>query len=188
MDESMNNLSMKDRLIIANQLKILEKLYPEEAAEYAKHRKAIEQGYKLHYSWLTEWFYDEMSEGECQEVLSILDMYRAITFSYQKAEDKEDLEESDIKFHGFDGNNEGKQFGYTLYFIVDLGRYDELRGESDYPDFNSHGSVTIDDYRRMLQVWNKYKDDYYKSRPHKLTIAQIKEILKVKNNGIYNNH
>ncbi len=61
-------LNEKDRLIIANQLKIIEKLYPEEADYYAKHGKVVEQGYKLHYSWLVEHLYDEMTEDECREV------------------------------------------------------------------------------------------------------------------------
>lgn len=164
------DLSLKDRLIIANQLKILEKLYPDEAKDYSNHRKAIEQGYKLHYSWLTEWLYDEMPETEGKEVLKILDMFRAITFSYQRAEDKEGLEESEIKFHGFDGNNEGRQFSYTLYFIVDLDRYTELTGEAKYPDLNSHRRM-LPKYRRMLEIWNKYPDNY------SLTIAQIKQLL-----------
>ncbi|MCK5094653.1 MAG: YfbU family protein, partial [Spirochaetes bacterium] len=62
----------------------------------------------------------------------------SITFSYKKAEDKEGLEESEIKFHGFDGNDEGNQFGYALYFVVDLGRFTELTGGEEYPDLNSH--------------------------------------------------
>ena len=164
------DLSMKDRLIIANQLKILEKLYPEEAKDYSNGRKAIEEGYKSHYSWLTEGFCDEMSVAESEEVIRILNMYRAITFSYKKAEDKEGLEESKIKFHGFDGNDEGKQFGYAQYFIVDLGRYDELRGDSEYPDLNSHYPM-LDEYRRMLSIWKSYEDKHF------LTIAQIKELL-----------
>ncbi|MCK5270228.1 MAG: YfbU family protein [Sedimentisphaerales bacterium] len=164
------DLSKKERLIIVNQLKILEKLYPEEAKEYSNHRKAIEQGYKLHYSWLTEWLYDEMSEDECKEVLSILEMYRAITSSYRSAEDKQGLEESEIKFPGFDGNEESNQFGYTLYFIVDLGRYDELRGDAEYPDFNSH-RPKLKKYKKMLEIWNKYENK------HSLTITKIKELL-----------
>lgn len=165
------DLSIKDRLVIANQLKILEKLYPEEAKDYANHRKAIEQGYKLHYPWLTEWFDEEMSVAESREVLDILAMYRAITFSYKKAEDKEGLDESKIKFHGFDGNDEGKQFGYALYFIVDLGRYTELTGGAEYPDLNSHGWPSLENYRERLGIWNRYEDK------HSLTIAQIKELL-----------
>jgi uncharacterized protein YfbU (UPF0304 family) len=167
-------LSIKDRLIIANQLKILERLYPEEAGGYSIHRKAIENGYKLHYSWLTNHFCEEeMSEEECREVLSILDMYRAITFSYQRAEDKEGLDESEIMFRGFDVNHEVKQFGYVMYFIVDLQRFPELRGEGEYPDFNSHGSVTLSKYKKMLQIWNQYGDENKQS----LTIAQIRNLL-----------
>jgi hypothetical protein len=164
-------LSEKDRLVISNQLKILEKLYPEEAKDYALHRKAIEDGYMLHYSWLAEGLYDEMSEADCREVLDILEMYRAITFSYKKAKDKEGLDEDKIKFHGFDGNEETRQFGYAMYFIIDLGRYGELKGNAEYPDLNSHGDRTLSDYRKMLKIWKNYKDK------HILTIAQIKELL-----------
>ena len=165
------DLSIKDRLIIANQLKILEKLYPEDAKDYSNHRKAIEQGYKSHYSWLIEGFSDEISVAESEEVIRILNMYRAITFSYKKAEDKEGLEESEIKFPGFDGNDEGGQFGYALYFIVDLGRFTELTGGAEYPDLNSHGWPSLEDYRKKLEIWNRYEDK------HSLTIAQIKELL-----------
>ena len=164
------DLSEKDRWMIANQLKVLEKIYPEEAKDYSTQRKAIERGYKLHYLGLTEYFDNEMPENECKEVIDILNMYRAITFSYRKAKNKEDLEESAIRFKGFDGNEEGNQFGYTLYFIEDLGRFDELRGEAKYSDFNSHWPMLCK-YRKMLQIWKNYEDK------HSLTIAQIKELL-----------
>jgi hypothetical protein len=164
------DLSEKDRWMIANQLKILEKLYPEEAKNYSVQRKAIERGYKLHYLGLTEYFEKEMPEEKCKEVIEILNMYRAITFSYQKAEDKEGLEESAIRFEGFDGNEEGEQFGYTLYFIEDLGRFDELRGGAEYPYLNSHRNMLYK-YRKMLQIWYQYE------KRHPLTIAQIKELL-----------
>ncbi len=165
------DLSKKDRLIIANQLKILEKLYPEEAKEYSNQRKAVEQGYKIHYSRLVEWLYEEMSVDESEEILEILEMYRAITFSYNKTEDKEGLKESEIGFLGFDGNSEGKQLAYATYFILDLGRYGELRGDLVFPDFNSHGSMCVEDYRRMLAIWKKYE------KSHSLTISQVKKIL-----------
>jgi uncharacterized protein YfbU (UPF0304 family) len=167
------DLSEKDRLIISNQLKILEKLYPEEADYYSTHRKAIEQGYKLHYNWLVEHFYDEMSQEECREVLDILEMYRAITFSYRRLTDKNGIDEKQIRFKGFDGNNEGKQFGYALYFIVDLKRYDELRYGVEYPDFNS-GTPMLDRYKKMLKLWEGY------SKSFELTREQIVELLKAK--------
>ena len=105
-------LDKKERLILSNQLKILEKLYPEESDYYAQHRKALEEGYALQYKLLFENIYDEMSVEECKEVLSVLDMYRAITFSYQKLADKAELENHhNLKFSGFDGNTETKTDG-----------------------------------------------------------------------------
>ena len=164
-------LNKIERLIISNQFKILEKLYPEEAEYYSKNRKALENGYKLHYQWIFENIYDEMSEEECQEVIDILNMYRSLTFSYQKLSDKSGIEESDIRFPGFDGNNEISQYSYTNYFTLELNRFNELTNGSEYADFNSHCEM-LDCYRRMLAEWNKYDDK------QNLTKEKINSILK----------
>ena len=52
------------RYELINQLLILEKLYPEDADYYSKNRKALENGYELHYSWLTENISDGLSEKQ----------------------------------------------------------------------------------------------------------------------------
>ena len=167
------DLTKKDRIILSNQLKILEKLYPDEASYYANHRKAIEYGFKLHYSWVAELINDkEMSEEECKEVLDVLDMYRAITYSFKRIKDVIDIKPTDIEFHGYDGNTESEQFSYTNYFINDLGRFEELKPSSGYPDFNSHWPM-IEKYRRMLKVWKKYSDK------NNLSEEQIEELLKL---------
>lgn len=165
-------LSRKERLFLSNQLKILEKLYPKEADYYEKHRKAVEQGYSLHYDWITENLREEMSEEECREVLDILDMYRALTFSYRDLDDKSNLPEWKIEFPGFDGNNEPKQMKYTEYFINDLNRFSELRDDSDFPDYNSH-SPMLEKYRRMLSKWNEF------DQKQNLSKDEIIEILEV---------
>ena len=56
-------------------------------------------------------------------------MFRAITFSYQKLQDKTGIDEYYIKFHGFDLNDEyeGKRVIYARYFINDLDRFEELK-------------------------------------------------------------
>ena len=157
------NLDLKDRLIIANQFKILEKLYPEDADYYSRHRKALENGYQLHYKWLVENFYEEMSEAECKEVLDILEMYRAITFSSKKINDLTGIDDHWLRFKGFDGTHESKQYSYAQYFIVDLGRYEELKYGSEYPGLNSHGA-TLEKYRRMLQCWKGRERSYELSK------------------------
>lgn len=162
-------LSTTERLILINQLKILEKLYPEEADSYAVNRKALEEGYVLHYEWIFEWLFDEMSEDECREVIDILDMYSSLLFSYQKLLDKDGIEESDIEFRGFDGNTETKQLSYATYFMHDLDRFNELHDNSPYPNYNSHCPM-LGKYRLMIQVWkSKSKND--------LTKEDILEIL-----------
>lgn len=166
------DLTKIERLIIANQFKILEKLYPEEAGYYSNERKAIENGYKFHYEEIIEHLNDEMSEDECREVIDILDMYRALTFSYAKLKDKSGIEEDEIHFNGFDGNNEIKQYFYARYFILDLGRFDELTYGQKFPELNTHWPI-LDHYRDMLHVWKNIQDR------HDLNKEQIRAILDV---------
>ncbi|MGJ8738786.1 YfbU family protein [Zobellia laminariae] len=154
-------LDKKERLQFSYMLKILEKLYPEEQNYYATHRKAIEEGYELHYSWLTEHLYDGLTEKQCQEVLDILEMSRAIIFSYKAIEEPKNMSADDVAFPGFDGNNETLQMTYAQYFIEDLGRYQEIK-ESNGGYFNSH-SRTLPRYRAMLEKWNALdKDEKFK--------------------------
>lgn len=156
-------LSKKERLGLIYQLRILEALYPDEAEHFSEKRTALENGYSLHYEWLVESINDDMSPEECKEVLNILDMYRAITFGLKKLPNNDTLKTHHMaKFHGFDGNNEGQLMGYVRYFIMDLGRFEELK-EGKFPSFNSHMPM-LDTYRRMLKVWLSFKNRFDLSR------------------------
>ena len=163
-------LSKLERLNLINQFLILEKLYPEEASYYEKHRIALAEGYELHYSWILENVWDGLSEEECREVLDVLEMYRAITFSYQKLEDKTSVKSHWVEFRGFDGNNESPQLAYCKYFIIDLERYDELKGGKEYPDFNSH-MPTLQKYSAMRAKWEEMRKSF------ELSATQLNEIL-----------
>lgn len=163
-------LSKMERLMLSNQLKILEKLYPEEADSYATQRTAVENGYSLHYPWLMEHLYEEMSVEDCREVLDILEMHRALTYSFDALDEKSGIDQNSIRFRGFDGNNESDKMAYARYYILDLERYEELRSGADFPDFNSH-CPTIDRYRRMLIIWRKYPNQF------NLSVEKIKSIL-----------
>lgn len=151
-------LDKVDRLMLSNQFKILEKLYPEESDHYHRHRKALEEGYTLHYDWMFDNIYEEMSVEDCREVIDILDMYRAITFSYQKLDEKGELGSHPyFKFRGFDGNNETKQMAYAHYFMIDLDRFQELKYDQTAPDLNSHSQM-LPKYRNMLSIWENCED------------------------------
>ncbi|WP_250131935.1 YfbU family protein [Stutzerimonas nitrititolerans] len=149
------NLTKLERLNLINQFLILEKLYPEDSDYYAKHRKALQEGYTLHYKWIFEHLYDELSEEECKEVLNILEMYRAIAWSYMQNTGKSEVDERRYQFAGFDGNNETSQLSYTSYFIIELDRFQELLYGKEYNDFNSHMPM-LEKYRRMLAVWQGF--------------------------------
>jgi len=164
------DLTVIERLLISNQFRILAKLYPEEEEYYSVQRKALENGYKLHYAEIVENFYEEMTEQECLEVVDILDMYRALTFSFENLKEKEGIREEEIHFDGFDGNNETRQYLYARYFILDLDRFTELTYGQKNPELNSH-SARLKKYRNMLAVWKLYKDK------HDLSSKQIRAIL-----------
>lgn len=166
-------LSKLERLLLSNQYRILEALYPDDAEYYENNRKAVEEGFELHYSDLLEGLSEnELSTAECREVIDILSMYRALTFSYQKIEDKSGINSYYIKFDGFDLNDEyeGKRVIYARYFINDLDRFEELKYGNSYADCNSHG-IRMDRYREMLSRWNGL------GRKNILTKEEIKKIL-----------
>lgn len=155
------------RYELINQLLILEKLYPDEADYYAKNRKALEYGFELQYSWLTENLSEGLTVEECREVLDILDMYRSITFSWNRLNPKERIPDN-IKFKGFDGNNESALRSYVQYFVMDLERFEELKYGQSFPSFNSHTRM-LERYKNQLRIWRNF--DY------ELTEEQIALIL-----------
>lgn len=168
-------LDRKDRFIIANQLKILEALYPEEAGSYAIQRTAFEDGYESHYSWAMEHISENtLSEEETKEVVDTLDMFRAIRRCYAELPDKTGIDEYSVKFRGYDGNDrvESKLLGYARYFVVELNRFQEvLEEQGDHFDFNSHGEMR-GVYQRMLDVWKRLPPE----QRHRLTKDQIVSI------------
>lgn len=148
------NLTKKERLSFIYQLRILEALYPSDAPAYARDRTALEEGYALHYSWMTNNLSKDLSEKDCGEVLDILDMYRALTFSLKDLPKNDKLHTHHLaKFRGFDGNNEGQLMGYVRYLMVDLDRFDELKQEGSLT-VNSHTPM-LDTYRTMLERWKE---------------------------------
>lgn len=164
-------LDIKERLILSYLLKILEKLYPDEKSNFSSHRTAIEDGYELHYSWMTEHLSDGLSSAECIEVLDVLDMYSSFYFSFKGLAKPANLTMEKIKFPGFDGNNETMRMAYTQYFIEDLGRFKYIK-DTTGGYYNSHAQM-VPRYQRMLEKWNKFPID----KRNSLTEDQIIELL-----------
>ena|SRR5258707_923856 len=164
-------LSFKERLTFVNQFKVLAALNRKE--DYRSEIEALESGYEQHYPGIFQCFSDGLSTEECREVGEILIMHSDLRFSYDKlkAKDKVGIEEHEVVFLGFDGNNEGPLMRYALYRINTLGFHESLKKS----DLNSH-MPTIGRYRRMLPVWRE------RAKPEipPLSRADIRAILDVK--------
>lgn len=167
------NLKKLERFFIATQLRMLEALIPGEADDLAVQREAIEEGYELQYPWLFQHLWDGLNVSQCKEVLDILDLYRAITFSAQRLEIEID-EGLWYPFPGFDGNNETSQMAYTRYFVHRLGRFQELAVNGPHTDFNSH-MESLPKYRAMVERWRTDLD-----RTHDLSEEQITLLLETR--------
>lgn len=68
-----------------------------------------------------------MPKEASKEVIDILSMFSALTFSYRNLSDKTGIEEWKITFNGFDGNNEGDYLAYAKFFMHELDRFEELQ-------------------------------------------------------------
>jgi uncharacterized protein YfbU (UPF0304 family) len=148
-------LTKKDRWILCNQYLILEKLYPEQAADFAKVRNVLENGYALDYGWVSEYILDDFSVSGCREVLDVLDMHWALQISYEALEDNGGIDENRLRFHGFDGNDETGHMAYAKHLVEDEQKFSGLQIKG----FNSH-CPTLDRYRSMLTEWENSSEKY----------------------------
>src|SRR5579883_1589738 len=105
-------LSKVERLILANQFRILEKLDPGgEAGSFQQALEILEHGYTLDYEALVSHFHDEVPEQTCSEVIDILNLYRALTKALRELPEGS-LNQNEATFKGFDGNEEGIHYSY----------------------------------------------------------------------------
>lgn len=164
------NLSKYERLVLYNQYTIMEKLFPEDMEIYSFNKKVIEEGYAENYCELTEFLSDELDPTVSKEIWDILQMHRSLNVSYRNLPDKGELKEEDIKFRGFDGNNETRYMIYARFVFKDFDRYHELQESNS--SYNSHWPM-LEKYRRMLRVWESITERYNNN----LDLEQIKSII-----------
>ena len=164
------NLTRTERLILSNQYQILEKLDPD-AADYYRHlRKIVEHGYELHYEHdVARHIYEDeniVTEADCKSVLDTLSMHEAMKRCYDDLADKTGINETDIKFRGYDGSNETKMMSYAEFYVKEMGRFEDL----DIRHFNSHCQM-VHRYERMVRAWKESET------PWELTRADLERIL-----------
>jgi uncharacterized protein YfbU (UPF0304 family) len=163
-------LSVKDRLVLANQYEILKRLDKDNVTTYEQRIKILVDGYEIFYSDLVTW-YSEMSSADSNLVLDILSMYRAIeTYKQKNPHDKDITEHHYGHFLGFDGDSEGRALVFAKFLIVDQDKFSEQLEYRDVTDnFNSHWPV-IGKYSGMVDKWKELGEEYELSRESVLAV------------------
>ena len=114
---------------------------------------------------------DEKTEEFVDFVIDVMQMYSVMHNSIsnnQKPPYTTSLE--DVKFQGFDGNNESDYRSLVL-FLISNNRFAELM-ENPKDDFNSHCKM-LNRYKKMLEAYNSM------SKPDFLSDEEIKKLLSI---------
>ncbi len=109
------------------------------------------------HDWAPKWrlpdvFLDRRDDPRTLKfVCDVLEMWTSLERCYEDLpkEGREGLENSDVKFPGFDGNEEGDYLRIANFLIDELGRFGRFRGR----ELNSHWP-TLEEYGRMLSVYS----------------------------------
>lgn len=168
-------LSKAQRLILANQYTIMMLLDKKNAKDYESSREAVTSGYAAAMENLFGWIFDGLPEAGCSLVIRSMSMYEALQRSYKELGKQKataaGINESQVSYPGFDGNNETTYMAYARYVRGYEGRFDYLDTEDDC---NSHRPM-VARYRAMLPLWNDEMEGSYG-----LTADQMKRLLEVR--------
>lgn len=180
-------LSLKERLFLANQYNILAKLADDEyeADGFKELSEIMSEGYSRYYSKAVEHFSEELTQEQCEFVVHVLELYRALRWSWENNADvKANVEEREVLFQGFDAND-SVECRFMSYYEFMVGTQDkwaeikELMREGKIESFNSHGfgpSMETLEKRsqRRIQICNENN-----SWGELLTLAQVQDILAI---------
>lgn len=160
-------MTTTQRLILANQYKLMGLLEPANAAKYQRLETIVKGGFALELKELDKEFSD-LSEEECRTVLATLEMYKALQVSYDNLSDKSSLTPHRLQFAGYCAAREKKYLNYLRFITGVEGKYQEfMRCE--------HGcdsqTPMWDKYNKMLDAWRACPHEYH------LSITEIQRIL-----------
>jgi uncharacterized protein YfbU (UPF0304 family) len=169
-------LSKKDRLILYNQYEILKFLNSNDkhmTEQYELNQEILWNGFKHNYSDLVENMDNDIPDHVSEFVWDVLRMYRTLNNSYLKLseEEKKEINVSDIRYQGFDGNEEGKHYSYANFILEKMKHYEEIY-DNGHVELNSHANRVLL-YQTMLEEWSNITDNKYQI----LTLKQIRKII-----------
>lgn len=160
-------MTSTQRLILANQYKLMGLLDPANAQKYARLETIVKGGFSLELKELDNEFL-AISEAECQTVLETLEMYHALQVSYENLADKSDLTAHRLQFIGYDAIRERKYLNYLRFITGVEGKYQEFMRCAHGCDSQT---PMWDKYNKMLDVWKACPHQYH------LSLVEIQNIL-----------
>lgn len=155
------------RLILSNQYKILHLLDPDNAKHYQRCQAIIEGGFGLQIKELEKDF-AKLSEGDCQTIIDIMEMYHALQVSWENLPSKADITAKRIIFLGFDAVTEARYLNYVRFLMSSEGHYRHFISGSN--DFNAQTPMW-NKYLKMLSVWTSCPRQYH------LCAVEINQII-----------
>jgi uncharacterized protein len=164
------HLTKIERLILINQYEIRKALEPNRATYYDEVIEILSRGYAVLYDEVFP--APEMPKSECELVLDVLQMFRAIE-AYKKDHPEDTGVASDrwAHFRGFDGHSEADCLQFTLFQLKVKKQWaEQLPYERETDGFNSHSPMK-GAYSDMLKVWKSSEERY------PLSGEQIRAIL-----------
>lgn len=161
-------MTSTQRLILANQYKLMGLLDSANAQKYARLETIVRGGFALELKELDSDFCD-LSVEECQTVLATLEMYKALHVSYNNLADKSAVTPHRLQFVGYCAVREKKYLNYLRFITGVEGKYQEfMRCE--------HGCDS------QTPMWDKYSKmlDQWRACPHAYHLS-MQEILNILN-------
>jgi uncharacterized protein len=174
-------LSEGEKLILIMLSEIHEKLRIDDGIDPQFVRDAIYG----EYTWALAWKYPGLvgsSENKTppavREVLDVLEMWELLEYSNNRLQSADKvkvkadtkLSGHDVRFRGFDGNNETEYMGIAGVLINHLDRFSIFKGR----DLNSH-MPSLETYRRMLAVFQPLR------YTHDFDMLNAEQIIKILN-------
>jgi uncharacterized protein YfbU (UPF0304 family) len=150
--------------MLANQYEILSELRSD--SSYAELAENLRDGHEWLYSQHFDYISPVLSESQVEHVLAILGIYGDMRSSFDELSDKSGIEESQLTFPGFDGNNEAELLSFAGA-LRKARRFETTLGKRE---LNSHMPTTAT-YQRMIEKWRELGSPNYPY--NKQTIVEI---------------
>lgn len=142
-------LTAAERLILANQYEILGHLKSDN--HLLQLSDNLKKGYETLYNQYLE-VSPVFNEIDAEFIIQSLELYEVLQDSFKSLVNPVSLKASDVKFGGFDGNNESSYVRFVEALLKN--------GQFTHVDMvmNSHSSANSRQYDRMLRKWNTLRN------------------------------